>query len=121
MNVHLPDVLEGQQADIKYFVDSMVRKLACNTHKGWAGPNDVPTMLAGLIDELNELELALNTEGQFAAMMEAVDVANMAMLVAVSVLGQTKEEYNENRSIAAVMGSKWHRISRHFRREGQNQ
>lgn len=68
------------------FIAAMVRKLDANKPKkggreGWR--NDNPDALVRrVIEEAEELEHAVDTEGARGILLEAADVANMAMMVA---------------------------------------
>lgn len=95
MTVFLPDDIEGHEGDIRFFLDSMIRKLSANSHKGWVSKHDVAKM-CGLMDgECAEFMTALAAEGQFEAFMEAVDIANMALLSGIAVSKQTREEFDQ--------------------------
>lgn len=97
ITVHVPDVLSSHEGDIRYFFDSMVRKLAVNSHKGWVNGSDVDLMLEFLSQECQELLDARKSESQFQAIMEAVDVSNMALLCGMAISKQTRKEFDEGK------------------------
>lgn len=92
--------LEPYAADIRYFMETMVRKLHTNRHKGFAAA-EMTVLRRGLMDEIEELEKSLNYVGQFESMVEAADVANMALLIAVKVLRMTRKEFNGDCAISS--------------------
>jgi NTP pyrophosphatase (non-canonical NTP hydrolase) len=95
MTIFLPDSVAEHEGDIRYFVDSMVQKLAANSHKGWSTKHDVEERFQGIASESAELRQALDTENQFEAFMEAADVANMALLCGMAVIKQTRAEFDD--------------------------
>jgi len=95
LRVPLTPELEPFRDDLEYFMRTMVRKLHVNRHKGFAEGMDTKSLVNGLMGELMELEDALKEESQFEAALEAVDVSNMAFLVALKVWQMTKSEYKE--------------------------
>lgn len=97
MTIFLPESMEEHEGDIRFFVDSMLRKLAASAHKGWVSKHDVRKMAQLLDGEREELGYAINTESQFEAFMEAADVANMALLLGVAVSKQTRQEFDEGK------------------------
>lgn len=95
LRVPLTPELEPFRDDLEYFMRTMVRKLHVNRYKKFAEDKDVQTLVNGLMNEFLELDEALKTESQFEAALEAVDVSNMAFLVALKVWQMTKTEYKE--------------------------
>lgn len=95
LRVPLTPELEPFRDDLEYFMQTMVRKLHINRHKRFSEDKDVHTLMEGLADECLELNEALRTESQFEAALEAVDVSNMAFLVALKVWQMTKTEYKD--------------------------
>jgi NTP pyrophosphatase (non-canonical NTP hydrolase) len=69
---------------VQEFAEAMERKLRTNDgergNRGWSGYS--PEWLTGrLVDEVEELELAVRNESSEAAAREAIDVANFAMMI----------------------------------------
>lgn len=91
--VGLTEELSPFGNDLSYFVNTMVRKLHINRHKGFAEGVSVSELLRLLDGEVTELKKAFEEESQFNTALEAVDVANMAFLVALKVWQMTKQEY----------------------------
>lgn len=82
IEVFLPDELEPFAPNLRYFMETMVRKLHANRHKGFGGAK-FHEILPGLMAEVRELEDAIHTESQFNVQLEAADVANFAFLIAL--------------------------------------
>jgi len=97
MQIHIPPEIEEFAPHLQYFVDNMVRKLHVNRHKGF-GDKPYVDLMDGLEAELNELRHALERESQFDAMLESVDVANFAFLMALRAMGQSKDQFEEERN-----------------------
>lgn len=95
--VELPKELQPFHDDLGYFIHTMVKKLYTNRHKGFSDGPSLQEKMEKLSDEVEELKGALDGEGQFAAFVEACDVANMAFLVALTAIRKTKAEYEEER------------------------
>jgi hypothetical protein len=95
LTVPLTPELEPFRDDLEYFMRTMVRKLHINRHKKFSEDKDIKTLMGSLMNEWVELEDALREESQFEAALEAVDVSNMAFLVALKVWQMTKAEYKE--------------------------
>lgn len=94
MRVHLPDEIAEYEGDVQFFVDMMIRKLHMNRNKGFAEGLDFNTAIGLIEGELRELTLAVTRgEPQFAALAEAVDVANTALLAGLVLMRATKPEY----------------------------
>ncbi len=93
--VSIPAELVPFAADLQYFVQTMVRKLHINRHKGFAENTPVNGLLGLLHDEVLELENALGAESQFEAAIEAADVSNMAFLMALKIWQMSKQEYKD--------------------------
>jgi len=98
LTVPLTPELEPFRDDLEYFMRTMVRKLHINRHKKFAEDKSIKTLMNGLTGELLELDEAIKTESQFEAALEAVDVSNMAFLVALKAWQMTKTEYEETQS-----------------------
>jgi hypothetical protein len=97
MMIHVPEELVPFRADLEYFVATMARKLHINRHKGFAENDNLVDLLNGLQNEVAELELAVKDESQFATMLEAVDVANMAFLVGLRAIRMDRPTFDRER------------------------
>lgn len=97
LNIPLPEELETFEPDLRYFMETMVRKLHINRHKGFAEDATVTGLVEGLADECRELYVALEEESQYESALEAVDISNMAFLIALKLWGMTKAQYEEER------------------------
>jgi hypothetical protein len=95
LTVPLTPELEPFRDDLEYFMRTMVRKLHVNRHKGFSEKMSVIDLLTATEQEYFELRAAVKEESQFETALEAVDVANMAFLVALKVWQMTKSEYKE--------------------------
>lgn len=93
--VELTEELAPFKGDLNYFVSTMVRKLHINRHKGFCEGVSIEQLVKLLRGELAELENALKEESQFNSALEAVDVSNMAFLVALKVWQMTKVDYKD--------------------------
>lgn len=94
--VTIPDDIAHYAGDLRYFMDSMVRKLHVSRHKGFAEGMSVDDVLRGCNREENEfIEAVRKSEPQFNAYMEAVDTANMWFIMALVVSRMTKPEWME--------------------------
>lgn len=98
MEIVLPDEMAHYEGELRYFVDSMVRKLFVNRHKGFAEGVTWDLAQVLLCRELEEMQGAVTSgEPQFSAFMETVDVANMAFIAGLVLARMTKAEYTELR------------------------
>lgn len=98
MTIHVPDELEGMAPDLEYFVNTMVRKLHTNRHKGTQSNLDPEAMLGLAEGEMLEAWEALKAgHGQFEFAVECVDVANFVFLAASGALGMTRSEFHNGR------------------------
>lgn len=82
LSIRIPPELKGYGPEMAKFLDAMVFKLRRNAHKGkW---ETVPMALAleRLDDEMGELRSAVVNGSTMEILMEAADVANMALIVA---------------------------------------
>lgn len=93
LTISLPDELAPFEDDLEYFMNTMIRKLFINRHKGYAEGRTPADLFKGLQEEVAELARSLYNESQFEGAMEAIDVANMAFLVALRLWSMTKVEY----------------------------
>ena len=97
MVVHFPAELEPHRGEIAYFVTNMLVKLQVNRHKGMADC-EISKLVDGLRGEGDELLEALSVGSQFDTLLEAVDVANFAMLIALKVLRSDKQQFEKDRA-----------------------
>lgn len=97
LRVPLPAEMEPYKDDMEYFVSSMVRKLHVNRHKGTSKQLSVPALIKQMKVEIDELERAIDKEGQFDAPLEAADVANFAFLTAIAIWHMTREQFEAMR------------------------
>lgn len=77
------DPLQLYEHDIRRFVDAMKYKLRKNAHKGRWESYDHDKALVLLEREVDELREALREGNMVEIMLEAADVANFAMMIAV--------------------------------------
>lgn len=101
LNIPITEELLLFKDDLEYFVSTMVRKLHTNRHKGFAENETLHGLLLGMGKEVAELVKALQEEGQFEAVVEAVDIANFAFLIAMKAMQMTRQEFEEARKSAA--------------------
>lgn len=92
MEIILPPEIAHYEGELRYFVDSMVRKLHANRHKKFADGLNFERCLVGIEGEVAELA---TSQSQFEAFMEAADVANWAFLTAVYLGRMTRPEFDE--------------------------
>lgn len=92
IEITLPDEIAHYEAEFRYFVDSMVRKLHTNRHKGFVQGLDFDACVSGIQGEVAELE---TSKSQFEAFMEAVDIANWGFLTAVFLGRMTRPEFDQ--------------------------
>ena len=102
MKVHIPEDIREYEPELRFFFDTMIRKLHINKHKGFAADNNPERIVKRINEEMAELRDALNNESQFEVFLEAVDVANFAWLLGVVVFRmdrdkfQTEQQRNKN-------------------------
>jgi hypothetical protein len=96
MIINVPDEMVEHVPTLQYFMQTMVNKLHLNRHKGFGESLDLVGVFAGLSGEHGELRHALASESQFQAYIEAVDVANFAMLAGMVVLRMDKKQYADS-------------------------
>lgn len=94
IQINIPDEMEPYAADLGYFVETMVRKLHTNRHKGVGNDLRPDDMLNSAQSELEEAWGALISEGQFEFAVECADLANFAFLASRSAWNLTREQYN---------------------------
>ena len=97
ITIEVPDEIGHYAKDVGYFMESMLRKLYLNRHKGFAEGVTVSKATELLDGEVIELKDALLFKGQFDAFFEAVDVANMALLTGLVTTRLTRNEYDKGR------------------------
>jgi hypothetical protein len=98
MLIHLPAEMSPYEHDLSYFFETMVRKLHVNRHKGTSKDLDVPGMVRSIRRELREFEEALKRGDQFAAPVEAADIANFAFLLSAAIWQMTRVEFDALRA-----------------------
>lgn len=97
MEIHLPDEIAHYEGDLRYFIDSMVKKLYISREKGFAENLDVGTARHLLDGEIAEFDQAImGGEAQFAAYMETADIANIAFLMGLVITRMNKKEYKSH-------------------------
>ena len=107
INVPVPADIAHYAPDLRWFFETMVRKLYTNRHKGFGEYDEPKKLLDRLEGELLEMDQALAAEGQFDFTLEAVDVANFALLCALSATRMDKKRWGEvQQSIADTMEAK---------------
>ena len=92
--VPLPESLEPFRHELEDFLRLMTRKLHVNRHKG-TSPTNIRDLMEGLERENRELLISVNDAKQFETAVEAVDVANMAFLIAVRAWGLTRPDFTK--------------------------
>lgn len=94
MEIVLPADMAHYEGELRYFFDSMIRKLYVNRHKGFGEGCTFETALFLIESELTELRDApRNGEAQFAAFFETVDIANVAFIASLVLSRMSKDEY----------------------------
>lgn len=104
--IRIPPELRGYEPEMQKFFDAMVFKLRRNAHKGkW---ETLPMALAmdRLNDENGELAAAVSNGSTMEILMEAADVANMALIVA-NISLEVREE-GITLWAPTARGEKWH-------------
>lgn len=101
ITVHLPEEIAHYAGDLRYFMDSMVRKLYVSRHKGFGEGVTVSQLLKLAEAELQELYSAIAKEPQMNAYFEAVDTANMFFLVGLVLTRMTKTQYRELQNVGS--------------------
>lgn len=80
--IRIPPELRGYEPEIAKFFDAMVFKLRRNAHKGKWETVPMPLAMDRLDDEMSELRAAVTNGSTIEVLLEAADVANMALIVA---------------------------------------
>lgn len=97
MKVNTPTSMEQYEPQIEFFFSLMLMKLHTNRHKGFGGNTPLREILARLREEIIELEQELDNGDQFSAAVEAADIANFALLLAMRGLDMTRTEFDEQK------------------------
>lgn len=97
IRVHLPDEVAHYEPELRKFFELMVQKMYVNRHKGFGEGVDLSTFLGLIKGELDELTNAIDNEGQFQALVECADVANLAALTAMRLTRMTRADFEEER------------------------
>lgn len=84
------DPLEQYEPDIRRFMEAMRYKLKLNAHKGRWETLGIKQALSRLVDEVEELDEAINKGNMVEIMLEAADVANFALIVAAIAMERGK-------------------------------
>lgn len=95
MEIHVPEEISHYEPELRFVFDLMVRKLHVNRHKGFGETTGLPQLMGAIADEHIELQHETDQGSQFAAVVEAVDVANSGLLVALKLLRMTRPEFDE--------------------------
>jgi hypothetical protein len=98
MNVYIPQELREYEDDLHFFFDLMIRKLHLNRHKGFVDDKTIQLFFSRLQDEMAELKSAIDSEAQFDVALECTDLSNIAFLLALCCLHQTKDQFNKERT-----------------------
>lgn len=98
LHVPLPPEMEPYKDDLEFFVQTMIRKLHSNRHKGVTKDLNVSALIGGIKRELVELEQAIDNEGQFDAPLEAADIANYSFLIAIAIWHMTRKDFEDLRA-----------------------
>lgn len=87
--IHVPPELVaiGVAPDLQRMFDAMIYKLRRNAHKGRWQEKPLDVALSDLRAEVAELEDAARGGSSVETMMEAADVANVALITAAIALG----------------------------------
>ena len=97
MDIYLPEEIKHYEPELRILFDLMVRKLHVNRHKGFADQDSIPDLRQYIYSELRELNRALDGESQFDVALEAVDVANCSILLAMRILRLDKQTFEQER------------------------
>jgi len=94
IEIPVPKEFEPFKHDFRYFVESMVRKLHINRHKGFAENDSLESLMEIMRQEMEELTDARNNGSQSDVFFEAADVANLAFLVALKAWQMRKIDFH---------------------------
>ena len=81
VSVFIPPELEPMVKDLTRFWSAMIYKLRKNVHKGKWEDVDLPKGLSMLVEEVEELRLAIEEASYAEILLEGADSANMAMII----------------------------------------
>lgn len=84
LKIHVPQELAslGIAPDLQRFVDAMIYKLVRNAHKGRWDEVSMPIAMERFDSEIQELIRQVQIGSTIETLMEAADVANMALIIA---------------------------------------
>lgn len=91
VTVNLPDDMSPYADELQYFVETMIRKLHCNRHKGYTKDMNPMRLMDLAVREIKE---AHDAKGQFEFFVECADTANMAFLAAMCAIEMTRSEFD---------------------------
>jgi NTP pyrophosphatase (non-canonical NTP hydrolase) len=74
--------------ELEWFVKKMEKTLSLNDHKSSYTLEDNEYLKSKLVEEVGELLQAINKDWSKAIIREAVDVANVAMMIAANESGK---------------------------------
>lgn len=95
ITIHVPDEIAAYEHDLRYFFETMARKLHVNRHKGTSKDLDVLLLMEMAHEEIREMYSAvIEGNSQFDPPVEAVDAANMMFLAASAIWQMTRQEYD---------------------------
>lgn len=97
ITIPVPAEMAEYEDDLRYFFETMVRKLFTNRAKGFNKSFDMNALIGGMRGEILEIEKALDEEGQFDVAVEAADAANFAFLIGLASLHMTRGQFEEQR------------------------
>lgn len=81
LNIRIPPELRTYEPDLRRFIDAMIYKLRKNAHKGRWEHGRLKEYEAKLREEVTELAEAIDTGNMVEIVLEAADVANMALIL----------------------------------------
>lgn len=88
--INLPPEVEPYREDIRRFVDAMVFKLKVHHRKGRWEEKTIAEYLPLLDGEVQELQEAVKQGNMVETLLEAADVANMALIVSAIAVERGK-------------------------------
>lgn len=100
MHVQIPDEIKEYEPDLRFFFDTMVKKLHVNRHKGFCKGKRIDEMIDALEREVAEVKEALSTGSQFEAFVESADIANQAWLLGLTVIRMTRNAFDATKEEA---------------------
>ena len=81
MSIKIPPELKPYEPDIRRMLHAMIYKLRKNTHKGRWEHGRIKEYEAKLREEVTELANAIDEQNMVEIVLEAADVANMALIL----------------------------------------